>query len=355
MSTSSQPTTPPTSPVPLLAIGGSAGSLGPLTELVNGLPADLDAAVLVCQHTGQDGRSHLPDILARRSQLPASWAVDEERLERGHVYVAPPGRHLLVNDGFARVSAGARVNRHRPSVDVLFASAAQSAGPATIAVVLSGVLDDGAVGAALVDLVGGTVWVQDPDAAEFGSMPGAALAAAPGARIMSSVPSSRDIVAALRRSSAARASDVRPATTEVEVEVGMDGAFPNEPGFLRSGETKLTRLACPECGGGLAQVDLPQISYFRCHVGHQYGPQSLAAAQSDATEQKLWAALAALEEQAVVQGYLEGTEVLVTSEPPRPGTFRSSASELADRAVALREQVQKWTLAAHPDDAAATT
>lgn len=336
----------PPSPVPLLVIGGSAGSLMPMIELVNSFPADLAAAVLVCQHTGQDSRSHLPDILSRRSRLPATWAVDRELVHAGHVYVAPAGRHLMVHDGRLRVGAGPRVNRHRPSVDVLFASAAQSAGPATTAVVFSGVLDDGAVGAALVALVGGQVWVQDPAQAEFGSMPGAALAAAPGARIMEGDAAGRDLVAAVSRVAAARTSDVRPATTEMEM--GMEGQVSDDPGFLKPGETRLTRLACPECGGGLAQVDLPQITYFRCHVGHQYGPQSLAAAQSDAVEQKLWGAVAALEEQAVVQGYLEGTEVVAALDPPRSGTFRSSAEELAERAVALREQVERWTVTSHP-------
>lgn len=342
MTTPTTNDTLPASPVPLLAIGGSAGSLGPLVAIVNSLPADLHAAVLVCQHTGQEGRSHLPGILERRAQVPVSWATDQEELRAGHVYVAPPGRHLMVHDGLARVGAGPRVNRHRPSVDVLFASAAQSAGPATTAVVLSGVLDDGAVGSALVDLVGGQVWVQDPGSAEFANMPGAALAAAPGARIMATVPLGQDLVAALARVPMSRRSDVRPATTEMEV--GMEGQISDNPGFLKPGETRLTRLACPECGGGLAQVDLPQISYFRCHVGHQYGPQSLAAAQSEAVEQKLWSAVAALEEQAVVQGYLEGDEVAAALEPPRTGTYRSSSDQLAERAAALREQVHRWTV-----------
>ena len=305
---------------------------------------DLRAAVLVCQHTGQEGRSHLPHILGRRARLPASWAVDLEQLESGRVYVAPPGRHLLVHGGLARVNAGPRVNRHRPSLDVLFASAAHAAGPATTAVVLSGVLDDGAVGSAVVDLMGGQVWVQDPAAAEFGSMPGAALAATPGARIMSSTPVGRDIMASVERASGRGPSRGRPLTPGVEE--AMEGQIDDTPGFLKPGESRLTRLACPECGGGLAQVDLPQISYFRCHVGHQYGPQSLAAAQSEAVEQKLWSAVAAMEEQAVVQRYLDSDGL---AEPPRAGTYRSSAPELANRAVALREQVQRWTTDPDPD------
>jgi two-component system chemotaxis response regulator CheB len=317
-----------------------------LLELVNDLPADLGAAVLVCQHTSQQSRSQLPVILARRARLPAAWAVDSERLETGRIYVAPPGHHLLVHDGRARVSSGPRVNRHRPSLDVLFASAAQCAGRASTVVVLSGVLDDGAVGAALVDLVGGSVWVQDPTSAEFSGMPSAALAAAPSARIMMSTPISRDVAEAVARGGRPRSADVRPAT--VGEEVGMPLESHDDPGFLKPGESRLTRLACPDCGGGLAQVDLPQISYFRCHVGHQYGPRTLAAAQAEASEQKLWSAVAALEEQAVLQRYLEGTDVPESVDPDHRGTYRRSAQELADRAAALREQVQRWASVVDP-------
>jgi hypothetical protein len=85
----------------------------------------------------------------------------------------------------------------------------------------------------------------------------------------------------------------------------MDMVESADPAFLLEGESKLTRLTCPDCGGSMAQVDLPQISYFRCHVGHQFAPQALAAAQAEASEKKLWSAVAALEEQAAVLRYLQ--------------------------------------------------
>lgn len=78
----------------------------------------------------------------------------------------------------------------------------------------------------------------------------------------------------------------------------------SDPQFLTGEETGLTRLACPECGGGLAETVLPTITYYRCHIGHQYAPQTLAAAQAEAVERKLWTAIAALEEQAVVLRHL---------------------------------------------------
>ena len=74
--------------------------------------------------------------------------------------------------------------------------------------------------------------------------------------------------------------------------------------FLSPEETRLTRLACPECGGALAEAVLPRITYFRCHVGHQFSPQSLAAAQAESAEAKLWSAVATLEETAALARHL---------------------------------------------------
>jgi two-component system, chemotaxis family, protein-glutamate methylesterase/glutaminase len=164
----------------VLVVGGSAGSVQPLVQIVRDLPRDLPAAVLVTIHIGEQSR--LPQILSRSGPLRATQARDSEVLELGRIYVAPPGRHLIIRNGLALLGPGPRVNRHRPSVDVMFASAAEWVARRAVAVVLSGVLDDGAVGAALIDQVGGQVLVQDPNEAEFAGMPRAALAAAPGAR-----------------------------------------------------------------------------------------------------------------------------------------------------------------------------
>lgn len=114
----------------------------------------------------------------------------------------------------------------------------------------------------------------------------------------------------------------------------MTMADSGDPGYLAEGETSLTRLACPECGGGLARIDLPHITYFRCHVGHQYAPQTLSAAQAEATESKLWSAVAALDEQAAVQRYLRDKGA---------ATDEQRLRRLTERAEALRDQVRRWT------------
>jgi len=163
-------------PRDLVVIGGSAGSLGPLRALAAALPADLPGSVLVTTHVRDCAKGRLPWLLSRSGPLPAAFAKRGERLHPGRIYVAPPGRHLLVPSGLVVLSDGPRVNRSRPAVDVMFASAACWFGDRVVAVVLSGLLRDGALGAALVAHEGGLVVVQEPSEAEQPSMPLAALA-----------------------------------------------------------------------------------------------------------------------------------------------------------------------------------
>ena len=139
----------------VVVIGGSAGGLEALVEVVGGLPVDLPAAVLVTIHIGEHARTSLPQILLRCGPLEAVHPVDGEPLRAARIYLAPPGRHLLMPGGKVGLSEGPRINRHRPAVDAMFGSAARWAGDGVVAAGLSGVLDDGAVGAALTALAGG--------------------------------------------------------------------------------------------------------------------------------------------------------------------------------------------------------
>jgi two-component system chemotaxis response regulator CheB len=139
---------PPGSPLPswVVAIGASAGGLAPINRIVESLPDDLDAAVLVVLHLAPTAPSALPKILARHSKLPVDAPRDGEPLLPGHVYVARPDYHLEVEDSVVRVLRGPWENGHRPAVDVLFRSVAQWWGPRAIAIVLSGALDAGTAG-----------------------------------------------------------------------------------------------------------------------------------------------------------------------------------------------------------------
>jgi two-component system chemotaxis response regulator CheB len=159
----------------IVALAASAGGLKALSELLAGLPANFPAALVVVQHLDPRHRSLMAEILGRRTALKVRQAADDEHLQPGSVFIAPPDRHLLVNpDGQLSLTRTELVHFSRPSADLLFESVAASYRERAIAVVLSGSGSDGAMGAKAIKKMGGTLIVQDPATAEFSGMPGAA-------------------------------------------------------------------------------------------------------------------------------------------------------------------------------------
>jgi two-component system chemotaxis response regulator CheB len=156
-------------------MGASAGGTEAYCEILRGLPSDLAASVFIVQHVGS--KSVLADVLRRYAALQLATAADGEGVRHGRVYVAPVGRHLLLERGRVRLSRAGGENNQRSSVDALFRSAAKAYLSRVIAVVLSGMLDDGAAGAWAVKERGGVVIVQDPRTALHSSMPENALRA----------------------------------------------------------------------------------------------------------------------------------------------------------------------------------
>jgi two-component system chemotaxis response regulator CheB len=169
--------------VDAIVIGGSAGALDVLATLLPALPAGCPFPVVVVLHVPAVRPSHLCEVLATRTTLPVREIEDKEPALAGTVYVAPPAYHALVERGrtFA-LSADALVHFSRPSIDVLFESAADAFGARLAGVVLTGANEDGARGLAAIARAGGLCLVQDPVTAAVRTMPDAALAAAAGAR-----------------------------------------------------------------------------------------------------------------------------------------------------------------------------
>jgi two-component system, chemotaxis family, protein-glutamate methylesterase/glutaminase len=160
----------------VVGIAASAGGLKAVSEILSCLPRDFSAAILIVQHTIPTSRSHLVEILARRTRLPVHQAVSGDHIEPGVVYVAPPNAHLTVDsEGAMELSQLPPVHFVRPSADRLFESMAMSYGARAIAVVLTGMGHDGADGAQVIKLSGGTVLVQDESTSEFFGMPGSAI------------------------------------------------------------------------------------------------------------------------------------------------------------------------------------
>lgn len=163
-----------------VVIGASAGGVEALTVLLPALPAGLRASVLVVLHLRPDKNSLLPAIFGRLCQVPVKEAEDKEPIEPGTIYFAPPDYHLLVDHGpHVVLSADPPVQFSRPSIDVLFESAADVYRRRLWGLVLTGNSSDGAAGLAAVDRFGGRCFVQDPEQAQGPVMPTAARARVP--------------------------------------------------------------------------------------------------------------------------------------------------------------------------------
>lgn len=161
----------------VVVVGVSAGGMDALGRLVPGLSADFPVPVVVVQHVAPDSGDYLPLWLDKRSAVRVEQAGHGTELLPGHVYVAPPDYHLAFED--ARTLAlltDDKINFSRPSIDVLFESAAEVFGTGAMAVVLTGANGDGAKGAAAIQKAGGHVLIQDPEDAQVDTMPRAALA-----------------------------------------------------------------------------------------------------------------------------------------------------------------------------------
>ena len=161
----------------MVVIGASLGGLKTLKVLLSGLPARFPSPVAIVQHRSTESDELLPRLLQESCALPVSEPEDKEEAVPSHVYVAPADYHLLVEKGRFALSTEAPVNYSRPSVDVLFETAADSYGMAVVGVILTGANADGASGVRRVKRRGGLVVVQRPEDAESEVMPAAAIAA----------------------------------------------------------------------------------------------------------------------------------------------------------------------------------
>ncbi|MFL5893781.1 MAG: chemotaxis protein CheB [Thermoleophilaceae bacterium] len=169
----------------VVVVGASWGGLYALMDLLGALPTDFGAPVVVVQHRAPDADdSRLATVLGRFSALPVRDADDKQRLERGHVYLAPADYHVLVGDGVVELSTEELVHWSRPSVDVLFESAADAYGSDAVAVLLTGLGQDGAAGLMRVREAGGATIVQEPSSAMQGAMPQAGIDAGGAVEVM---------------------------------------------------------------------------------------------------------------------------------------------------------------------------
>ena len=279
----------------IIAIGGSLGAVDAVKQICDSLPPGLAATVLIVIHVGAEGNNFLADIFNERSPLKITTAADGDVLERGHAYVAPADHHLLVIDNVLRLGRGPRENMARPAIDPLFRSVGLGFGPRAIAVVLTGMLNDGAAGIADLKRCGGIAIVQNPSDAVAPDMPRGALNASE-IDYRAPLADMGGLLAALVGKEVGPAPAVPPEVRlEVEIALGQ-----------RSDGAEIAKLAepvplsCPACGGVLSQIKQWPPLRFRCQVGHAYTAEALTTEKESAVDEAVRVALRIVEERAVL-------------------------------------------------------
>ncbi|MFL6335239.1 MAG: chemotaxis protein CheB [Pyrinomonadaceae bacterium] len=318
----------------IVVVGTSAGGVEALRALVGGLPADYSGSVFVVMHTAPDSPGVLAQILDRAGPLPAAHASNRERIRPGHVYVAPPDMHMLLEPGLIRLTRGPKENRFRPAIDPLFRSAAAVYGPRVTGVILTGGLDDGISGLWAVKRLGGVALVQDPEEAYMPSMP---LNALDQVEVDYKLPLAEMPAVLARLASKTIAEE---GGYEVPEELNIEVKIAREENALESGVTRLgspSIFTCPECHGTLLQLKENGRTRYRCHTGHAYSADSLLAELTESVEETMWSAIRSIDESAMLMRHM--AEHVRESDAAAAARFEEKAREAEHRSAQVRRAV----------------
>ena len=309
---------------PLVVVGASAGGVEALQRLLPTLSGELPAAVAIALHRIPSGGDRLSSLLGKHSRLPVSTARDGEPIRPARAYLGPAGRHLAVVDDTFHLTAGPRENGSRPSIDVLFRTAADAHGGKVVGVLLTGMLGDGTAGLAAIKAAGGYAIVQDPEEARFGDMP-------------------RNAIANVEVDAISKLDEMGQHIGAVLETIASPLTHRHEP---RSDEP--SQFSCPDCGGVLWKVEQDGVLRFRCRTGHAYSSAGLYNRQDGALETALWAAVRALEERVDMSNVLaerlrtrglnraaERLERQARVAHDRAETIRKTTTDLTDRREAI--------------------
>ena len=318
----------------IIVAGASAGGVESLMAFTASLPADFNAPIFIVMHIPPNYVSKLPEILSRNGPLPARHPKDGEKFKPGHIYVAPPDRHMLIEDDRVIITRGPKENRNRPSVDALFRSAAYYYREKVIGIVLSGALDDGTSGLWNVKRMGGIAIAQELAECMVDSMPASAMQQVNIDYVLSASGMGLLLDRLVREAAQAKpgGSEKAHQAMGLEVSIAMEGdAF--EKGIMDVG--KLSPFACPECHGVLVEIKEGGRSRFRCHTGHAYSSSALVSQITESVDKSYWKAMRGLEEAAML---LEkaGRELHDERQIAAAEVFRSQAKVARDQAIELR-------------------
>jgi two-component system, chemotaxis family, protein-glutamate methylesterase/glutaminase len=279
------------SPKFIIVIGASSGGLTALSEIVGQFDEKLDASFFVVLHLSKTAISdYLLHRLQPLTQLKCMIAKDRMPLHRGHIYIAPPNEHLIVIKDQIVVGYGPEENFWRPSIDVLFRSAAAAYNARVIGAILTGFLSDGTAGMQAIKKSGGTTIVQDPNEAEAPDMPLSVLSNMEVDHIVK-LGQFGDVLTKVTQHDPEAVEPPADVTAEANLVERMVVGIERVQDL---GEQ--SPYTCPDCGGTLWKVGHGENERFRCFTGHAYDENELLIKQSENVESTIWVAVRMMEE-----------------------------------------------------------
>jgi two-component system CheB/CheR fusion protein len=338
----------------LVVIGASAGGINALSDLLDALPADLPAAIVIAQHLDPSRTSHLGPILSRHTSMPVRTVEDREQLTNGTIYVIPANRHVAITDHEVYVrSDDLGEGRPIPSIDLLLTTAASVFGERLIAVILTGSGSDGAAGAHAVKEAGGTVIIQDPSTAAFPSMPRSLspplVDAAPPVEKIGSMLS--ELLADAEPGETPPGQDLSQILGQLRANRGIDFTAYKSPTIERRLRRRMATLGIGSLADYRAYLDrhpdeeqqliahflIKVTRFFRdpalfAFLRDQLCPELLDAARAGQRELRVWSAGCATGEEAYSLALLLTD---LQADAPRPVPVRIFATDLDDTALAF--------------------
>lgn len=322
----------------MIVIGASAGGIAAMHKVLAGLSDQLDAVVLVVLHLGRQSNAKIiASGFQKHTTLICTVATDQAELRKGYLYLAPADHHMMVVGDKIRVNQGPHENRYRPSIDVLFRSAAVYFKSQVIAVVLTGMLDDGTSGMFAVQRCGGVCIVQDPKDSEYADMPTSVL----NVMQVDHKASLREIPDVIDEVTQQPLPESRPVPVELKTEAELTER-------MMSGINQLKDIAdrsdfvCPDCGGGLWAVKNDPNHRYRCYTGHVYTERMLYDEQAVRLEESIWVSLRMMEERRNML-LLMGTHADQKGNHEIDLANQDRAAHLNDHIKRLKEFLSKLT------------
>jgi len=309
----------------IIVIGSSAGGIKAIGKLIGKLSPNLPVAVFVVVHMSTKSQA---EVIRRQFQQSTRYecfvATDGMPITAGKIYIGPADLHLFVKPGKTRLTQGPHENRWRPSIDVLFRSAAAAYGSQVIGIILSGLMDDGTSGMSAIKRSGGICIVQEPSEAEFDDMP---------LNVLNNVSVDYralidDMGYIIDDIFAKPAKSKQPIPEDVKIEAAITERMASSIDDLEKIGTH-SNFTCPDCGGGLWKIKNESFSRYRCHTGHVYTESALVEKQTEALEESLWISVRILEERRNLFLNIAGRDRIQVSDQEPAAAYRQRAEQLS--------------------------